>query len=198
MNGSKNKTYKNLICQNLFMALKLNLKRGTMLRRLFSKIHKNLVLLGKPLTMHVEVIYLEKYWKKVKRLVNEEPKKINVFFAMTPANYEYFCSLVSPYRIQSKQEVSRLMKERYNWLLKKGYRVELHVHTSNFIDLSYEEERKLIDESIDWFKENLGYRPKLFVPGWFKYTKTLKKILKERGIRPVKYSEYDFLHDYEL
>jgi peptidoglycan/xylan/chitin deacetylase (PgdA/CDA1 family) len=113
---------------------------------------------------------------------------------MTPANYEMFRAFFNVKL--SKQQISKVMKERYLWLIKNGQRVQLHAHLTKLMNISYQEQEKLIRNSVEWFTKNLGFFPKEFVPGWWAYNKDTEKILSKLNIRLIKEEEFRATHDY--
>jgi hypothetical protein len=166
------------------------------IKKLLKKLYKNLIVIGKPLSMHVEAIYIDEYWKGIKELVLTNPKKIKTFFVMTPANYNYFKYAFNVHL--EKTVISKKMKERYLWLLKHGQKVQIHIHSDFLMRLSFEELEKLFREGINWFKKNLGYSPVEFVPGCWTHNKDTLTLLKKYNIRMAKFTDYRFIHDYDL
>lgn len=165
------------------------------IKKLIKKIYKNLSVIGKSLTIHTECIYDDDVWQILKQKVLDKKLKIHTFFIMTPTNYDYL-KIIFNLKI-SKKEMSKIMKERYKWLLNKKQRLELHIHFDLLNKMSGEEKGKLILESIVWFKENLGYYPSLFVPGWWNETDE-KLLLLKYNLIPIKFNDFKFVHDYEL
>jgi len=148
----------------------------------------------KPLTVHTEAIIFDSVWEEIKKKVEE--KKIVKWYIMTPVNYDLYKSSFNA-KI-SKSEISKIMKERYLWMIKKNQKLELHIHLSLIMDnLSYEEQDKLFRESINWIKKELKFTPKEFVPGWWSYNKNTLKLCKKYGLKMIYSKDYDFCHDYE-
>lgn len=146
----------------------------------------------KPLTVHTEAIFLDEVWDKIreKSLRGEVLK----WYVMTPANYDYFKVFFNTKL--SKQKISKVMTKRYKWMLEHNQKVELHIHLSKLMNMSYKEQEKLFDESIKWFEKNLEFRPKEFVPGWWAYNKETIKILKQHSIKMINENDYKSTHDY--
>ena len=146
----------------------------------------------KPLTVHLEAIMVDEVWEEIKKKsLNNEVLK---WYVMTPANYDYFRSSFKIKR--SKEEVSKLMVERYKWMLEHGQRLELHIHLSITRDMNYNEQEKLFKEALAWLREELKLDPKEFVPGWWAYNQETLKVLKKLGLKMVKFSDYNSTHDY--
>ena len=147
----------------------------------------------KPLTVHTEAIMIDPVWEKIKEEVAR--KKVLKWYVMTPSNIDYF---KSDFNVKmSKQKLSKVMKDRYRWMLKKGQKLELHIHLSLVMNnVTYKEQEKLFKESINWMKKELGINVKEFVPGWWSYNKDTLKICKNYGLKIIYPKDYDFTHDY--
>ena len=148
----------------------------------------------KPLTVHTEAIMIDEVWGKIKEEVRK--KRVFKWYVMTPANLDYF---KSEFNIRlPKKKLSDIMGDRYRWLIKNKQKLELHVHLSLMIDsMSYKEQEKLIKESIDWIKKELGISIKEFVPGWWFYNRDTLKICEKFGLKMIRRRDYDFIHDYD-
>jgi len=160
---------------------------------IINKLYRNLVVIGKPLTVHTEAVALDSAWKEVRK--HALSGKVYKWYVMTPANYEYsklFLNLK-----MSKKEYSKLLKERYLWLLANKQRLALHVHLSPIMNIDHKEQEKLIKEAVRWMKKELRLNVKEMVPGWWMSNDNTKKILNKLGIRIVKFSEYRSVHDYD-
>lgn len=160
---------------------------------MIKKIIRNLRILFKPLTVHTEAIVIDSVWEKVKQKALS--RKIKKWYLMTPANYE-FSKIFLNLKI-SKQEFSKILKQRYLWLLNHGQKVELHVHLNPIMNISMEEQEKLISESILWLKKELEIKLTEFVPGWWKYNEDTIKILNKYNLKLVKPSDYKSTHDFD-
>ena len=99
----------------------------------------------KPLTVHTEAVMIDSVWEKVK----SEVRKNNVlrWYVMTPANVDYF---KSEFNVNiSKAKLSKILKERYKWMIKNGQKLELHIHLSMIAkNISYKEQENLFREEI--------------------------------------------------
>jgi len=162
----------------------------------FIKIMKNfiefIIIKFKPLTVHVEAIMVDEVWGKIKE--KSLNKKVLKWYVMTPVNYDYF---KSSFNIkQSRREVSKIMAERYKWMLKNNQKLELHIHLSIIKDMSFKEQEKLFKESINWLKKEVGINVKEFVPGWWAYNNDTFKVCKKYGLKMIKFSDYNSTHDY--
>lgn len=148
----------------------------------------------KPLTVHTETIMIDPVWERIKKEIRR--KKVFKWYIMTPANLDYF---KSEFNIKlSKRRLSEIMGERYKWMMKNKQKLELHVHLSLMINnMSYKEQEKLIGESVDWIREELGIKVKEFAPGWWFYNKDTLKICKKFGLKMIYERDYDFIHDYD-
>lgn len=147
----------------------------------------------KPLTIHTEAIMIDSVWEKIKDQVKKG--KIQKWFIMTPANYDYY---KADFSISlSREKLSEIMKKRYKWMLEHKQKLELHIHLSMIMDnMSYKEQEALFKESITWTKKELGIEVKEFVPGWWSYNQDTLKILKKFNLKLITPKDYDFIHDY--
>lgn len=147
----------------------------------------------KPFAVHTEAIMMDEVWEKIK----ESTKKNNVkrWYIMTPVNYEYF---KSSFNIkESKEKLSKIMKERYLWMINHNQRLELHIHLAMTMKyISYKEQEKLFNESLGWIKKELNLEVKEFVPGWWAYNKDTLKICQNKGLKMIFPKDYDYSHDY--
>ncbi|MFH1308550.1 MAG: hypothetical protein ABIH51_00885 [Patescibacteria group bacterium] len=142
-------------------------------------------------TVHTEAILIDSVWEEAKKRI----KKVHKWFVMTPVNYDYF---KSSFNIQlTREHVEDVLIKRYRWLIQNNQKLELHLHLSLLMNLSYSEQKKIIEEAIDWMKEKIGIEVKEMVPGWWCFNEDTKQILKEKGIKLVKFKDYNSEHDYE-
>ena len=65
-------------------------------------------------------------------------------------------------------------------------------------NMNYKEQARLFEEAISWMKKELGVTPKEFVPGWWSYNPTLRRIVDDLGLKAVKKSDYYAIHDYDF
>ena len=135
---------------------------------------------------------VDKVWEEIKKKVAE--KKVLKWYVMTPVNYDFFKSSFGTKL--SKKKISQIMKKRYKWMLEKGEKLELHVHLSIIKDMSLNDQEKRFNEAMKWFKDNLGFKPKEFAPGWWAYNKETESILKKYDLKLIKYKDYNSTHDY--
>ena len=144
--------------------------------------------------MHTESIFIDEIWEKVKEKALQG--KVHKWYVMTPANYELLKALFNIKK--TKAEISKIMKERYLWLIKNKQKLELHIHLNKIMNITYLEQEDLFKESINWLKKELGITPKEFVPGWWAYNQDTLKILKKYGLKLIKENDYRSIHDYNL
>ncbi|MHA1252422.1 MAG: hypothetical protein ACTSRP_20730 [Candidatus Helarchaeota archaeon] len=128
-------------------------------------------------TVHTEAFVRDELWKILK-------KKLGcgyVWFVITPANFD-FC--VANFNLKmTKNNFSKILKERILYLKEKGEQIELHLHLScvrEFLDNDIQE--KKFYEAID-FLNGLEIRPKKFSPGWFIYNNYTIELLKKNNIK---------------
>ncbi len=164
------------------------------MKRLIKKIYNNIVVLFKPLSVHVEAIVFPEIWEKVKLLALSG--KVKRWYIMTPANYTYLKSFFN-LKI-SKKEMADIMEKRYKWLINNNQKLELHVHLNRIMNISKNEQERLIRESMEWGEKNLGIRFKEFVPGWWMYNKDTEDILKKYNLKKIKKTDFRAIHDYDL
>jgi len=146
----------------------------------------------KPLTIHTEAIFIDDVWEEIKKKALQN--KVCKWYIMTPVNYEYFKILFNTK--YSKKQISKIMKERYKWLLEHNQRLELHVHFNKIMNISYKEQENLIKQSIKWFEKELGFKPKEFIPGWWAHNKDTIEILKKYDLKLIKRNQYKEKHDF--
>lgn len=142
--------------------------------------------------VHTEVVFYDPAWEKIKRICR---KRRMVWFVITPVNHDYAKSFFNCE--MSKEQFSKVLAGRYKEMEKMGQRIELHVHLSMGNNMSYEKQKKMVKESLDWMKAN-GFSAREFVPGWWTYNLDLLRILKELKLKAVQKSDYYAIHDYEL
>lgn len=147
----------------------------------------------KPLTVHAEAIMFNSVWEKIKEKVKEN--KVKTWYIMTPANIDYF---KSEFNVKmSKEKLSKIMKERYQWMIQYGQKLEPHIHLSVIMNnITYKEQEKLFKESISWMKKELGIISREFVPGWWSYNDDTLRLCKKFGLKMIYERDYDFTHDY--
>ena len=155
---------------------------------------KNLVVAFKPLSVHTEAIALDEVWEKTKKLALSG--KVKRWYIMTPANYNYTKEMLN-LKI-SKKQYSNILKKRYKWLLAHEQNIQLHIHLNKFKRISKQEQEKLFKESIDWMKNEFGMKFTEFVPGWWIDNKDTIAILKKYKLRKPKFTEFKYIHDYDL
>ncbi len=149
----------------------------------------------KPLTIHTESIMVDSVWEKIKEKVIEG--KVKKWYVMTPANINYF---KSDFNVDlSKKKLSQILEERYNWMLRKGQKLELHLHLSMIMEnISYSEQEKLFKGSLGWMENKLKIKVREFVPGWWAFNEDTKKICEKFGLKMIFPRDYDFIHDFDL
>jgi len=147
----------------------------------------------KPFTVHTEAIVIDEVWEKIKERV--EKNDVYKWYVLTPVNVDY---LKSNFNVNlSKKDISKIMRERYKWMLEKNQKIELHVHLSQLMsNLSYEQQEKMISEAVRWMREELNIGAKEFVPGWWDYNNDTLGILKKYKLKLIKPADYDFSHDF--
>ncbi len=147
----------------------------------------------KPLTVHAEAIMIDPVWEKIKKEVKK--KKVLKWYIMTPVNIDYF---KSEFNVKMPmQKLSKVMKERYKWMLDHGQKMELHIHLSHIIgNMSYKEQEKIFGKAIVWLKKELEIKVKEFVPGWWAYNEDTLRICKKFGLKMIYPKDYDFTHDF--
>jgi hypothetical protein len=143
-------------------------------------------------TIHVEAIHNDEVFKKLKNIViHKKP----ICFVITPVNYEFIKTNIGTSLQRKKLE--KILKDRYLFL-KKYTQLQLHVHLNILCNLNYREQQKIILSAYKWFEKNLGFKPTMFVPGWWRYDKNTEIICKRLNLKLVKSTDYFFIHDYEL
>jgi predicted deacetylase len=55
----------------------------------------------------------------------------------------------------------------------------------------------MIMGAYEWMVER-GFKPAMFVPGWWSYNEDTVKIIKKLGLKLILYKDYLYLHDYQL
>jgi len=162
------------------------------LKYFMRRIWYHLTIRNKPLAVHTEAIFIDEVWEEIKKRVLN--KEVYTWYVMTPANYDYFKGSFGIKK--SKKEISDIMKKRYLWMEKNGQKIELHVHLAMLMNISYEEQKKLIGEGYNWMKKELGISPEEVVFGWWEYNEDSLKIIRELGLNHIKQNDYASTHDY--
>jgi len=147
----------------------------------------------KPLTIHTEAIMIDEVWEEIKKEIKRN--RVKTWYIMCPCNIDYF---KADFNVQmSKEEISKIMKERYLEMISLGQNLELHVHLSQVIqNISPEEQERLIVGGIRWMGEELNINPTEFVPGWWAYNEDTLKICEKHGLKMIFERDYDYSHDY--
>lgn len=161
-----------------------------MIKKIFNKIKT----IGKPLTVHTEMIQDDEVWEKIKEKVKNN--RVHTWYLITPINADIFFSF---FRIPiGPLEYEKKLIERYLWLKKKKQNIQLHVHLSKYMkNLVYWQQELLIKKAIQWFEENLGSKVTELVPGWWKYNKDTEDILHSMNIKLIKRYDFKDCHDYD-
>lgn len=161
-----------------------------MLKRLYN----HLKTVGKPLTVHTEMIIDDEVWEKIKKkALNNE---VYQWYIITPYNFDIFQSF---FRLRmDKDEFEQKLIERYKWLINNDQSLQLHLHLSkNMKNMTRTEQRGLIIKSIGWIEEKLQIGVSEMVPGWWSYNQDTEYILNELNIKLIKRFEYKDCHDYD-
>ncbi len=127
--------------------------------------------------LHIEAIVRDDLWGKVKNLIG----KGYIWFMITPANYDY-CKCYFNLRM-TKEEFSKILKERIRFLIEKEEDIQLHIHLSvlkQFLDKQLQDEK--FEEAMQ-FMNSIGIQPIKFAPGWLKYDDYTLKLAKKYGIK---------------
>jgi len=140
--------------------------------------------------IHLETYFFNDLWNHVKAFPN--PSRVS-WYALTPANYDFLKVL---YQVPSKEELSNIMGERLQWMVKQDrYRLGLHIHFWRFYDMPVSRKYVLIREALA-FGDKYGVRFNGLVPGWFNYTRDLEFLCYNYGLKLVKKERS--IHDYDL
>ena len=130
-------------------------------------------------TIHVEAIVRDDLWKNLKNLIG----KGFVWFFVTPANYDY-CKAYFNLRM-SKEDFSKVLAERINFLKEKNEEIQLHIHLSvveKFMDMQLQDEK--FSEAMK-FMNSLDIKPEKMAPGWCKYNDYTLTLSKNYGIKYI-------------
>jgi len=163
---------------------------------IFKKIFNNLRVIGKSMTVHTEMIVDNKVWEKVREHVKNDVS-IYMWYVITPHNFDIFQPF---FRLKmTKEEFEELLIQRYKWMMKNRCNLQLHIHLSKNMDnITKNEQRKLILDSIQWFEDNLDWKVYEIVPGWWSYNQdTIDIIEGELGLSLAKRYEFKECHDYD-
>ncbi|MBS3087464.1 hypothetical protein J4226_02620 [Candidatus Pacearchaeota archaeon] len=160
---------------------------------IFRKFYEWTVIRFKPLTVHTEAIMIDSVWNEIKKEVARG--RVSRWYVMTPENIDYYKSF---FNIKmSTSDLSKIMKERYLWMISHGQRLELHAHLCLVMEnMSFQEQEKILKNSYYWMKKEIGVTPKEFVPGWWSFNNDTLKILKKLNLKMIGQRDYDFTHDY--
>lgn len=165
---------------------------GTILRVIKYDVSRFHHYLFKTWGVHTEAVFNDKVWEQV---VKRCKSKKLVWFCITPVNHDYACTFFG--LTLSKEDYSRLLARKYRELQRMGQRVELHVHLSTLPNMAEKEQRRMMTEALQWMRNN-GFNVSEFVPGWWSYNPTLRRIVDDLGLKAVKKSDYYAIHDYDF
>jgi len=157
-----------------------------------TKLFRIILVKFKKMTIHVEAIVIDDVWEEIQGKFG----KIHKWYVMTPANYE-FTKAYFNLKI-NKTEFEKIMKQRYLDMIRRGEKLQLHIHLHPTMKITYEEQEKLISKSIDWFKKELKLIPKEIVFGWWRYNQDTIEILRKYKLKLIKFDDYNSIHDYDL
>ena len=144
-------------------------------------------------TIHCEAIHDDRVWGSIQEVIRNERF---LFFCVTPVNYKYV-DVVFGIDL-GHEDYSELLVRRYKFLEERGQRIELHVHLALLLHrLSYQKQESMIMGAYEWMVER-GFKPAMFVPGWWSYNEDTVKIIKKLGLKLILYKDYLYLHDYQL
>ena len=161
---------------------------------MLKKLYNHLRVMGKPLTVHTEMVVDDDIWEKVKqKALNNEVHK---WYVITPLNYELLKSLFT-LKI-SKEEFERKLILRYQWLVDHDQDLQLHVHLSkNMKNTTKEEQKEIITDSLIWLEKTTKHIVSEVVFGWWNYNQDTEDIVEELGLKLVKRFMYKECHDYD-
>ncbi len=128
-------------------------------------------------TIHVEAFVRDDLWNNLKKLIG----KGYVWFVVTPANYDY-CKIYFNLRM-TKDEFTKVLIERINFLKERNEEIQLHLHLCNtiaFFDKKLQDEKFI--EAMN-FMNAQGIYPKKFAPGWNKYNDYTLSLAKKYGFK---------------
>jgi peptidoglycan/xylan/chitin deacetylase (PgdA/CDA1 family) len=161
---------------------------------MLKSILNRLRVIGKPLTVHTEMIVDDEVWKEIKKKVNAN--KVHKWYLITPHNFDIFQSFFKLKMTQ--EEFEKILIKRYKWLVKENQDIGLHVHLSkNMKNMTYDEQETLIKRSLIWLENKTEFVISDVVPGWWSYNEDTEKILKKLDMTLVKRCDYKSCHDYD-
>lgn len=161
---------------------------------IFQKVKRVLRMKNKLWTAHVEAIFDDEVWEEIKKEVRKG--KIKKWYVMTPANYDYF---VGMFHIKlTRAQLANKMARRYKWMLDHGQQLELHLHLNRLANLSYEEQKKLLEQSFYFFKKGLGIKPNEIVFGWWLSNQDSNDLIKKYNLKKITEEDYNAIHDYNF
>lgn len=167
-------------------------KVGYIVRGILQKFSQVYSKLTAPTSVHCEAIHIDDVWKKCLDLAS---KKKCVWFVLTPVNFSYVKLM---FGALNKRAYEKVIVDRYKKLVEMGQVIQLQVHLQRILRMSHNQQRKMIVSSYNWLKKNIGITPKELVPGWWSYNKDTLKICKELNMRLVKFTDYFYVHDYDM
>jgi hypothetical protein len=148
----------------------------------------------KPMVCHCEAIVDDSVWAKIQESVKQN--KVHTWYVTTPYNLAYTNGLLnSKY---TEEQLSEIMKTRYKWLIENNQRVQLHVHLSATLNMTFDKQNELIVDSLNWFKRDLGIHPTEIVFGWWQYNLFSEMISKSLGLKIINFADYNSFHDYDM
>jgi hypothetical protein len=143
-------------------------------------------------TIHVEASHLDEIWNK---LLNHINGKKPLCYVLTPANYEYIKSTFGTEL--TKEQLSKILKDRYTKLKQIGCKINLHIHLSMFPGLmSNKEKERIIKEAYTWFNSSIG-KPNEVLFGWYESDEFSDKIAENLGLK-IRKDRHFHIYDYWL
>ena len=144
----------------------------------------------------VERIFDDEVFRQLKEFIKKHtPNKVNLY-CIAPVNYELMKSEQG--YTGTKEELTRLMGERYDELKKMGCKINLHLHLSLRPDkLDLWHEGQMFKEAVEWMNE-CDFNPTEIMFGWYLYTPISLEIGKRYNLKLNKNKERFHIHDYQL
>jgi len=140
----------------------------------------------------VERIFDDKCFEALKLFcIGHDVEKVHLF-CLTPTNYNLVCA-EQGYN-GTKEELSKIMAERYKELEALGCQIDLHVHLG--LRLENINQTRVIGEAKYWMDSN-RFNPKTITFGWYIYNDESLLVSKINGLTYFKDKWFFSFHDYE-
>lgn len=139
----------------------------------------------------VERIFEERSFVELYNFCINNSGKVKLF-CLTPINYNLVCAEQG--YTGTKEELSKIMAERYHLLENTGCKIDLHVHLG--LRLENIDQEYIFNEAVRWMNIN-NFSPSEWTAGWYIYNKKSREIMERYSVYYFKDKLCYSFHDYE-